>query len=155
LFYKGIRPAVNVGLSVSRVGSDAQTKPMKKVAGSLKLALAQFRELEAFAQFSTDLDADTREKIERGRRVTELLKQPQYKPFVVTDQVVSIFAVNNGYFDGVDIADLRAKETELLDFANKTKKSLVQKLARGEWGDEIEAELKKTCEEFFAQANNS
>ena len=110
LFYRGIRPALNVGISVSRVGGAAQIKPMKKVAGKLKLAMAQFREMEAFAQFASDLDPETKKQIERGQRITELLKQPQYQPVAVEDQVVSIFAVNNGYFDGVAVKDISVAE---------------------------------------------
>ena len=100
LFYKGIRPAVNVGLSVSRVGSAAQIKAMKQVAGSVKLELAQYREMAAFAQFASDMDASTRALLERGARLTELLKQPQYSPMKVEEQVAVIFAGVNGYLDG-------------------------------------------------------
>ena len=103
LFYRGIRPALNVGLSVSRVGSAAQTKAMKKVAGKLRLELAQFRELEAFAQFATDLDAGTRQQIERGRRLTELLKQPQYHPLPFEAQVAILFAAINGLLDQIPV----------------------------------------------------
>src|SRR5882672_1618539 len=101
LFYKGVRPAVNVGISVSRVGSAAQIKAMKKVAGTIKLDLAQFREMESFAQFSSDLDASTQRLLARGARLTELLKQPQYSPMPVEEQVVSIFAGVNGFLDTV------------------------------------------------------
>jgi F-type H+-transporting ATPase subunit alpha len=110
LFYRGIRPALNVGLSVSRVGSAAQTKAMKKVAGKLRLELAQFRELEAFAQFATDLDEKTRAQIERGRRLTEILKQPQYQPMPFEEQVAIIYAVVNGFFDAVPAEDVSGKE---------------------------------------------
>jgi F-type H+-transporting ATPase subunit alpha len=101
LFYQGIRPAINVGLSVSRVGSAAQTKAMKKVAGSIKLELAQYREMAAFAQFGSDLDASTQRLLNRGARLTELLKQPQFQPMPVEEQVVSIFAGVNGFLDNV------------------------------------------------------
>ncbi|MBC7985285.1 MAG: F0F1 ATP synthase subunit alpha, partial [Sphingomonadaceae bacterium] len=101
LFFAGIRPAINVGLSVSRVGSAAQTKAMKKVAGSIKLDLAQYREMAAFAQFGSDLDASTQRLLNRGARLTELLKQPQYQPMPMEEQVVSIFAGVNGYLDGI------------------------------------------------------
>lgn len=148
LFYKGIRPALNVGLSVSRVGGAAQIKPMKKVAGSLKLALAQFRELEAFAQFASDLDAETKQQIDRGRRMTELLKQPQYAPLPVEEQVVSIYAASNGYFDGVEVENIQETEAKLLTFVRKSKKKLLSSIAEGKWGDEIEADLKAVCEEF-------
>ncbi len=99
LFYAGIRPAVNVGLSVSRVGSSAQIKAMKSVAGQLKLDLAQFRELAAFSQFASDLDPATKAQLDRGQRLTEVLKQPQYKPYVVEDQVVILWAATNGMVD--------------------------------------------------------
>jgi F-type H+-transporting ATPase subunit alpha len=115
LFYKGIRPAVNVGLSVSRVGSAAQIKAMKQVAGSIKLELAQYREMAAFAQFASDMDASTRQLLERGARLTELLKQPQYSPMLVEEQVAVIFAGVKGYLDKIVIADIGRFETGLLD----------------------------------------
>jgi F-type H+-transporting ATPase subunit alpha len=115
LFYKGIRPAVNVGLSVSRVGSAAQIKAMKQVAGSIKLELAQYREMAAFAQFASDMDASTRQLLERGARLTELLKQPQYSPMLVEEQVAVIFAGVKGYLDKIAIADIGRFEIGLLD----------------------------------------
>lgn len=148
LFYKGIRPALNVGLSVSRVGGAAQIKPMKKVAGSLKLALAQFRELEAFAQFASDLDADTKRQIDRGRRMTELLKQLQFQPLSVELQVMSIYAASNGYFDDVEVADIQATEASLLAFMQSSKSELLKKIAGGDWSKETEAEVKAACVEF-------
>jgi F-type H+-transporting ATPase subunit alpha len=114
LFFKGIRPAVNVGLSVSRVGSSAQIKAMKQVAGSIKLELAQYREMAAFAQFASDLDPATQKLLARGERLTELLKQPQFSPLPVEEQVVSIFAGTKGYLDGVKVADVTRFEHELL-----------------------------------------
>ncbi|HCS68467.1 MAG TPA: F0F1 ATP synthase subunit alpha, partial [Rhodospirillaceae bacterium] len=117
LFYKGIRPAVNVGLSVSRVGSAAQTKAMKQVAGSIKLELAQYREMAAFAQFASDLDPSTQRLLARGARLTELLKQPQYSPLTVAEQVVVIFAGVKGYTDKVAVNDITAYERRLLDAA--------------------------------------
>jgi len=114
LFYKGIRPAISVGLSVSRVGSAAQTKAMKKVAGSIKLELAQFREMEAFSQFASDLDASTQKLIARGRRLTELLKQPQFKPLLVSEQVVMLFAGTKGLLDDLDVAKIGKFEEALL-----------------------------------------
>ena len=148
LFYKGIRPALNVGLSVSRVGGSAQTKPMKKVAGSMKLALAQFRELEAFSQFASDLDADTKRQIDRGRRLTELLKQPQYSPMAVEEQVVSIYSAGKGYLDNVEIENVKEFETGLLDFLRTTRAALMDKIHEGQWGDEVEAEIKSAIEEY-------
>jgi F-type H+-transporting ATPase subunit alpha len=114
LFYAGVRPAVNVGISVSRVGSAAQIKAMKQVAGTIKLELAQYREMAAFAQFASDLDASTQRLLNRGARLTELLKQPQYSPSPVEEQVVSIFAGVNGYLDKLPIAAVRQFETGLL-----------------------------------------
>ena len=115
LFFAGIRPAINVGLSVSRVGSSAQTKAMKKVAGSIKLELAQYREMAAFAQFGSDLDASTQKLLNRGARLTELLKQPQFNPLPFEEQVVSIFAGTQGYLDGVAVQDVVRYEASLLD----------------------------------------
>jgi F-type H+-transporting ATPase subunit alpha len=110
LFYSGVRPAVNVGISVSRVGSNAQIKAMKQVAGRLRLDLAQYRELEAFAQFGSDLDAATQKQLARGARTVELLKQPQYQPMPVENQVVVIFAVTNGYLDQIEVEKVRQWE---------------------------------------------
>jgi F-type H+-transporting ATPase subunit alpha len=115
LFYKGVRPAINVGLSVSRVGSAAQSKAMKTVAGTIKLELAQFREMEAFSQFASDLDAVTQRLLARGARLTELLKQPQYSPMPTEEQVVAIYAGVRGHLDGVEIADINRFESQMLD----------------------------------------
>jgi len=115
LFYQGVRPAVNVGISVSRVGSAAQTKAMKKVSGSIKLELAQYREMAAFAQFASDLDASTQRLLARGARLTEILKQGQFKPYPVEEQVVAIFAGVNGYLDNVDVAQVTRYEASLMD----------------------------------------
>jgi F-type H+-transporting ATPase subunit alpha len=114
LFFRGIRPAVNVGLSVSRVGSAAQIKAMKQVAGKIKLELAQYREMAAFAQFSSDLDASTQQLLARGARLTELLKQPQFAPYPVEEQVAVIFAGTRGYLDKVDVSRVGAFEKQLL-----------------------------------------
>jgi len=133
LFYKGIRPAINVGLSVSRVGSAAQIKAMKQVAGTIKLELAQYREMEAFAQFASDLDVATQKLLARGERLTQLLKQPQYSPLTVEEQVVVIFAGTKGYLDGIAaseveayeqrlVQDIRANGGEILDTLNDQKK---------------------------------
>ena len=116
LFYKGIRPAVNVGLSVSRVGSAAQIKAMKQVAGTIKLELAQYREMAAFAQFASDMDASTRALLERGARLTELLKQAQYSPMLVEEQVAVIFAGVKGYLDKIAVGDVGRFEAGLLDY---------------------------------------
>ncbi len=117
LFYQGIRPAVNVGVSVSRVGGAAQTKAIKKVSGSMKLELAQYRELAAFSQFASDLDAITRRQLERGQRLTELLKQPQYQPLTVEEQVLSIFAGTQGFLDNIPVTQVQRFEKELLEAA--------------------------------------
>jgi F-type H+-transporting ATPase subunit alpha len=116
LFFQGIRPAINVGLSVSRVGSAAQTKAMKKVAGSIKLELAQYREMAAFAQFGSDLDASTQKLLARGARLTELLKQPQFQPMPIEEQVASIFAGTNGFIDTVDVRDVTRYEAAMLSY---------------------------------------
>ena len=148
LFHRGIRPAINIGSSVSRVGSVAQIKPIKKVAGSLKLDLAQFRELEAFAQFSGDLDKETRKTIDRGQKLTELLKQKQYDPMPVEDQVVSIFAAGKGVFDEFDISDIKARESELIEYANTSRSGLMNQIKEGQWSEKIETELKELCKAF-------
>jgi F-type H+-transporting ATPase subunit alpha len=116
LFFQGIRPAINVGLSVSRVGSAAQTKAMKKVAGSIKLELAQYREMAAFAQFGSDLDASTQKLLARGARLTELLKQPQFQPMPIEEQVASIYAGTNGFIDTIDVRDVTRYEAAMLSY---------------------------------------
>jgi len=151
LFYKGIRPALNVGLSVSRVGGAAQIKPMKKVAGSIKLALAQYRELEAFAQFASDLDEDTKKQLAKGERVVELLKQAQYSPMAVEHQIIVIYAVDKGYFNNIEVKDLKKTEKEIITFFNNTKQDLLEKLKQGNWNEEIEKKLGGACDEFKKQ----
>ncbi len=148
LFYRGIRPALNVGISVSRVGGAAQIKPMKKIAGKLKLAMAQFREMEAFSQLSSDLDPETKKQIDLGQRMTELLKQPQYSPMPVEDQVVIIYAVSNGYLNKFAVKEIRQAEIDFISFVRRSKKLLLDKIAKGEWDEAIETELKEACEEF-------
>src|SRR4051794_36949948 len=128
LFYQGIRPAINVGLSVSRVGSAAQTKAMKKVAGSIKLELAQYREMAAFAQFGSDLDASTQKLLARGARLTELLKQPQFNPMAVEEQVASIFAGTQGFLDSVDVKDVVRYEAAMLTFLRSDKPKVLAKI---------------------------
>ncbi|MCH8918763.1 MAG: F0F1 ATP synthase subunit alpha [Proteobacteria bacterium] len=149
LFYKGIRPAVNVGLSVSRVGSAAQVKAMKQVAGSIKLELAQYREMEAFAQFASDLDASTQRLLARGARLTELLKQPQYAPIPVEEQVVILFIGVRGYLDGIDIADVARFEQGAMA---KLKDSHADLLAAirdtGEISSQVEEGLAAAFEEY-------
>ena len=131
LFYQGIRPAISVGLSVSRVGGDAQTKAIKSVGGGLKLDLAQFRELAAFSQFSTDLDPETRQTIERGQRLTELLKQPQYSPYAVWEMYVTLFAANNACFDSVPLEKVKTAEEALHRELKSKHAKLVEELNSG------------------------
>ena len=149
LFYQGIRPAISVGLSVSRVGSAAQTKAMKKVAGKVKLELAQFRELEAFTKFGSDLDERTKSKIERGYRTVEILKQGQYQSMSVQDQVVIMWALTNGYIDDVEVEKVREFEGAVLKYANETSKDLLEKIAKEkEITEKIEKGLKSVLEDF-------
>jgi F-type H+-transporting ATPase subunit alpha len=149
LFYQGARPAINVGLSVSRVGSAAQTKAMKKVAGTLRLELAQFRELAAFAQFGQDLDEGTKKKIERGRRLTELLKQPQYGSLPFEEEVVSIFAGTQGFLDSVEVAKVREFDSKLLEFMRERHEKVLAAIREsGELSDETTASLKSAITDF-------
>lgn len=149
LFYKGVRPAVNVGLSVSRVGSAAQIKAMKQVAGSVKLELAQFREMEAFAQFGSDLDPATQKLLARGQRLTELLKQPQYSPLAVEEQVVVIYAGVKGYLDKIDARDVVRFEQELLNLLRSEYPSLLASIRKEQkLTDDAEAQLKGLLEKF-------
>ncbi len=147
LFYKGVRPAVNVGLSVSRVGGAAQIKAMKKVAGPMKLSLAQYRELESFAQFDSDLDPETKKSLERGKRSVELLKQDQYVPIVTPLQISSLYSVNNGYLDSIEVTEVRSWEKGLHEFLVKTEKQLLEKIS-SDWNNEIESSLKKAIEVY-------
>ena len=150
LFYRGIRPAVNVGLSVSRVGSAAQTKAMKKVAGSIKLELAQYREMAAFAQFASDMDASTQQLLARGSRLVELLKQPQYSPLPMEEQVISIYAGVNGYLDKVSIENISKFETDLMNLIKSSHKDILKSI-RDEKAltESTEEKLKKAIEEFL------
>ncbi|MEY2671758.1 MAG: synthase subunit alpha, F-type H+-transporting ATPase subunit alpha [Candidatus Parcubacteria bacterium] len=151
LFYKGIRPAVNVGLSVSRVGSSAQIKAMKKVSGTLKLDLAQYRELEAFAQFGSDLDESTKKQLERGKRAVEILKQPQYSPVDTAAQVVTLYALTKGFLDVVPVEKLKEFETELLDYTEQNAKDFYSDVRTTKmWTDASEESLKKAIADFTA-----
>ena len=150
LFNGGIRPAVHAGLSVSRVGGAAQTKVIKKLGGGVRLALAQYRELAAFAQFASDLDDATRAQLERGQRVTELMKQAQYSPMSVAEMAVSLYAVDNGYMDDVDLIQIGAFEAALQDFMKNTHTEFMDRLNHGDWTDELQAELKSSCDDFKA-----
>ncbi|NCU31019.1 F0F1 ATP synthase subunit alpha, partial [Candidatus Saccharibacteria bacterium] len=132
LFYQGIRPAISAGLSVSRVGGDAQAKAVKSVSGNLKLGLSQFRELASFAQFGSDLDDVTKQQIERGQRLTELLKQPQYQPMGIWEQVVSVYAVSEGLFDDVVTAKIKDAQADLLTRLWDKHKEAMKELNKGE-----------------------
>jgi F-type H+-transporting ATPase subunit alpha len=155
LFYAGQRPALDVGISVSRVGGDAQTKAMKRVAGRLKLDLAQFRSLAAFAQFGSDLDKATQQQLDRGLRLTELLKQPQYQPMRLTDQVAIIYAGTNGMLDNVPVdrvgewkaSFLRAYNTQFNEVASAIQNS------PNDWDDDVAAKLRQAIESFNASWN--
>jgi F-type H+-transporting ATPase subunit alpha len=149
LFYQGIRPALNVGISVSRVGGKAQTKAMRQVAGKLKLDLAQYRNLAAFAQFGSDLDKATREQLERGQRLTELLKQPQYEPMRLDRQVIVIYAGTNGYLDDIPVEKIRSFETAFIRYMDATHPTMGETImTRREIDAETEATLKQAIQEF-------
>ncbi|PJB76403.1 MAG: F0F1 ATP synthase subunit alpha [Armatimonadetes bacterium CG_4_9_14_3_um_filter_66_14] len=149
LFYAGIRPAINVGLSVSRVGSAAQVKAMKKVAGTLKLDLARYRELAAFAQFASELDKASRHQLSRGQRITELLKQPQYSPLSVVDQVLALFAATRGYVDHLELDEIKEYEEQLRDFIAQRYPEVRAELEKSlAIDDELEAKLKDALDDF-------
>jgi len=149
LFYQGVRPAISVGLSVSRVGSAAQIKAMKQVAGRIKLDLAQYRELAAFAQFGSDLDAKTQAQLERGKRIVEVFKQPQYNPISVENQVVALWAVQNGYMDDVPVEKIKDFQAKLTDYISSRKQDLLTKLQKEKAvSDAIAADLKAAVTEF-------
>ena len=151
LFYQGIRPAVNVGLSVSRVGSSAQIKAMKQVAGAIKGELAQYREMAAFAQFGSDLDASTQRLLNRGARLTELLKQAQFSPLKVEEQVVSIYAGVNGYLDPLPVSDVGRFEEELLRNVRDKHGDILDSIrTEKEISDETGDKLKSAVEAFAA-----
>jgi F-type H+-transporting ATPase subunit alpha len=149
LFNAGIRPAVNAGISVSRVGGAAQTKIIKKLSGGIRISLAQYRELAAFAQFASDLDEATRKQLERGQRVTELMKQKQYLPMSIALQALSIYAVNEGFLDDVPVAKIGAFEDALHAHFTNTQGELIDSVNKsGNWNDEIEGAFKKGIAEF-------
>jgi F-type H+-transporting ATPase subunit alpha len=146
LFNQGIRPAVNVGLSVSRVGSAAQIKAMKKVAGSIKLELAQYREMAAFAQFGSDLDVSTQKLLNRGSKLTELLKQDQYSPMTVAEQVISVYTGVKGYLDSVDINQIRSFEKDLLELIKNEKSEILESIQKS---GKIEEDTDKILSEII------
>ena len=152
LFYSGVRPAINVGLSVSRVGGSAQVKAMKQVAGTLRLALAQYREMAAFAQFGSDLDAATQRQLNRGARLVEILKQGQYVPLPIEKQVVSIFAANNGYVDEYETSEIQRYEQEMISFMESSHADVLATLAEKKAiDDELEGKIKAALDEFKGQ----
>src|SRR5210317_943322 len=152
LFFSGVRPAINVGLSVSRVGGSAKVKAMKQVAGTLRLALASYREMAAFAQFGSDLDAATQRQLNRGARLVEILKQGQYVPLPVEKQVVAIFAVNNGYVDEYEATDVQRYESEMISFMESSYADVLSTLAEKKAiDDELEGKIKAALDEFKGQ----
>jgi F-type H+-transporting ATPase subunit alpha len=151
LFHSGIRPAINVGISVSRVGGNAQIKAMKQVAGTLRLDLAQYRELAVFAQFGSDLDKATQQQLNRGKRLVEILKQDQYKPVPVEKQIVIIFAGTNGFLDDLAVEDCLPFEKGLYDFMDSSYPALAKQiLEKKQFDDPLRAEVKKVLDEFKA-----
>jgi len=149
LFNAGIRPAINAGLSVSRVGGAAQTKIIKKLGGGVRLALAQYRELAAFSQFASDLDEQTRKQLERGQRITELMKQAQYTPLSVAEMAISLFAGNEGYLDDLPLEKVTDFELALRDHMNANHEDLINRINEsGDWNDELEAEMTRALDEF-------
>jgi len=152
LFNAGVRPAINAGLSVSRVGGAAQTKVIKKLGGGVRLDLAQYRELAAFAQFASDLDDTTRKQLERGQRVTELMKQKQYSPLSIAEQAVSLFAANEGFLDDLVNDKVCAFEAALHTYMNSNQKDLMSTLSTGNYDKDIAAQLTSAIEAF--KANN-
>src|SRR3954467_11191702 len=147
LFYSGVRPAINVGISVSRVGGDAQLKPMKKVAGRLKLDLSQYRELEAFAQFGSELDVDTQRTLARGERLVRTLNQKERAPLPVEDQVIQIYAATNGYLDRINVDRVEEFLLQLTERARAEKQDVRKKIADNQWDEDIEAEVDRTVKE--------
>jgi F-type H+-transporting ATPase subunit alpha len=151
MFNSGIRPAMNAGISVSRVGGSAQTKIIKKLGGGIRLALAQYRELAAFAQFASDLDESTRAQLEHGQRVTELMKQAQYKPYSVAEMALVLFAANEGYIEDVELDKVGSFESALLDYMNSEHKALMDEINEsGDYNDDIEKRIRDAVEKFKA-----
>ncbi|MCG8463753.1 MAG: F0F1 ATP synthase subunit alpha [Xanthomonadales bacterium] len=148
LFNAGIRPAINAGLSVSRVGGSAQTKIIKKLGGGVRLALAQYRELAAFAQFASDLDETTRRQLERGQRVTELMKQAQYSPLSVSNMAVSLFAANEGFLDDVELNKIGDFESALIAYMNSDHADFMAEIQKGGWNNDLAGQMKSALETF-------
>ena len=151
LFTQGIRPAVNAGLSVSRVGGAAQTKAIKKLGGGIRLDLAQYRELAAFAQFASDLDAATKAQLERGKRVTELMKQAQYAPLTIAEMAISLYAANEGYLDDIEVEKVLSFESALHAYLNSENADLAASInEKGDWNADIIANVKSCLDSFKA-----
>ena len=148
LFYSGVRPAINVGISVSRVGGNAQITPMRKVAGRLKLELSQYRELEAFSQFGSELDPETQRTLARGERLVKTLNQSERHPIAVEDQVIQIYAATNGYLDRVVVDKVERFLADLTDSVRGNEPELLQKIAQGDWSDETQGQVEKAVERF-------
>ena len=149
MFFSGVRPAINVGLSVSRVGGSAQVKAMKQVAGKLRLDLAQYREMAAFAQFGSDLDAATQAQLFRGERLVEILKQDQYKPYSVAEQVISIFSGVRGLLDDIAVKDIKKFEVSFLNFVNEKHKDVIESIEKEKkLDDAMEEKIKALVEEY-------
>ncbi|MDQ3028558.1 MAG: hypothetical protein M3R09_00705, partial [Actinomycetota bacterium] len=149
LFFQGVRPAINVGISVSRVGGNAQIKAIKSVSGTMRLDLAQYRELEAFAQFGSELDRASQAQLDRGVRVVEILKQPQFQPVSVEDQVVTIWAVSNGKLDDVPVADIRRFESGLREHLHSRSGDVLDSIrSKGTLDDEARDQLDKATDDF-------
>ncbi len=148
LFYSGVRPAINVGISVSRVGGSAQIAPMRKVSGRLKLELSQYRELEAFAQFGSELDPETQRTLARGERLVKTLNQPERAPMRVEEQVVQIYAATNGFLDRVTVDKVERFLAELVEMVHGSDPELLKQIAGGDWGDETQARVAAVVEQF-------
>jgi F-type H+-transporting ATPase subunit alpha len=148
LFFSGVRPAINVGISVSRVGGNAQIKPMKKVAGRLKLELSQYRDLEAFAQFGSDLDADTQATLARGERLVKTLNQNERSPMAVEDQVVAIYAATNGFIDRISTDRVPEFHAALIDRMRAEHADVLERISKGEWDDDMIETVHGAVEEF-------
>jgi F-type H+-transporting ATPase subunit alpha len=148
LFNQGVRPAINVGTSVSRVGGAAQSKPMKRVAGRLRLDLAQYRELEAFAAFASDLDRASRQQLDRGARLVELLKQPNYSPYPMDEEVVSVWAGTEGKLDDIPVGEIRRFETEFLAYLRHSHAGVLATIASDEWNDDLVVSLDDAIAQF-------
>ena len=148
LFYSGVRPAINVGISVSRVGGNAQINPMRKVAGRLKLELSQYRELEAFAQFGSELDPETQRTLARGERLVKTLNQAERRPMPVEDQVVQIYAATNGYLDRITVEKVDKFLTGLTESVRGNEPELLKAIAGGDWSDETQSQVEKAVQTY-------